>query len=230
MAHEGSVMPDDYKDYVYRLTYFLLGKVAHFIPRSVKPNTITVMAFFSSIIACILLFVVPGPEAFILWTVFNFIWYILDALDGIHARLTHQTSEYGAYLDHFFDTAYFIFMLTAFAVRFDLTHTIYLFILFLRCTAATNVFLVQVHTGKLLLGRFSGGLELVLFSAAMILSYYFPHLNLVEHTQNSHALYWINTLDLTNNVFMKITLLFYLFGVPMTFWQQNQFVRRHAKQ
>lgn len=230
MSNEGVIMPDDYKDYIYRITYFLLGKVAHLIPRSIKPNQITTTAFISSMIACALLYFVKSPKAYLYWVVFNTLWYILDALDGIHARMTYQTSEYGAYLDHFFDTAYFIFMLTVFSVRFDLTGTLYLFILFLRCTAATSTFLVQMHTGRLLLGRFSGGLELVLFSATMILSYYFPHLNLAEHTQNSLALYWIHALDLTSGVFMKITLMFYLIGVPMTFWQQTRFVKRYSEQ
>ncbi len=228
MANEGVIMPDDYKDYIYRLTYFLLGKIAHCIPKSISPNQITFAAFSCSMIACFFLVVVPDPSAFILWTVFNLLWYLLDALDGIHARLTHQTSEYGAYLDHFLDTGYFIFMLTAFAMRFQLFQPLYIFILLLRSTAATSVFLVQIHTGRLLLGRFSGGLELLLFSNCMILSYYFPHFDLSQHTSNPHLLYWIHALGLTSGVFMKVTLWLYIFGVPMTFWQQARFVKRYA--
>ena len=44
----------------------------------------------------------------------NFIWYILDALDGLHARLSHQTSEFGAFLDHFLDNLFFVVMFTVF--------------------------------------------------------------------------------------------------------------------
>lgn len=101
------IMPDDYKDVIYRITYFLLGKVAHFIPRSITPNTLTITAFISALTGCLLLYLVQTPAAFLYWALFNFIWYMLDALDGIHARLTGQTSEFGAFLDHFLDNIFF---------------------------------------------------------------------------------------------------------------------------
>src|SRR3990167_7235244 len=166
-------MPEDYKDIIYRLTYFLLGKVAHYIPRSVSPNQITIVAFVSAMIACALLYFISSPMAYLYWAIFNFIWYVLDALDGIHARLTRQTSEYGAFLDHVLDNIFFLIMFTVFTIKFDLSHPLYVLALMTRITAAVMVFIVQVHTGKLYLSKLSGGLELLLMTTVMLLFYFF---------------------------------------------------------
>ena len=61
MSDEQALMPEDYKDIIYRLTYFLLGKVAHYIPRSVSPNQITIVAF-----VCVALFYFIPDGVFIL--------------------------------------------------------------------------------------------------------------------------------------------------------------------
>ena len=89
MSEESVIMPDDYEDVVYRFTYFLLGKIAHRIPRSITPNQITIAAFISALVGCALLYFIKSPVAYLWWVLFNFIWYILDALDGIHARLSN---------------------------------------------------------------------------------------------------------------------------------------------
>ena len=109
MKTNNVVIPEDYKDLVYRLTYFFLGKIAHLVPRSIKPNQITMLSFTSALIGTALLYFVQTPAAYLYWILFNFIWYLLDAMDGIHARLTQQTSEFGAFLDHALDNIYFIF-------------------------------------------------------------------------------------------------------------------------
>lgn len=226
MSTKSVIIPEDYKDVVYRVTYFLLGKIAHLIPRSIKPNQITIAAFFSAMLGTALLYIVQTPMAYIYWMIFNFIWYVLDALDGIHARLSQQCSEYGAFLDHALDNMYFIFMFTVFAIKFDLTHILYIYILLLRVTAALMVFAVQLHTKRIYLCSISGGSELLLFSMAMFLTFLFPHLNLAEHTPNPFLLHIIDLLNLQKGLFLKLMLLIYAIGVPITFVLQFRFVKR----
>ena len=226
MSDEQALMPEDYKDIIYRLTYFLLGKVAHYIPRSVSPNQITIVAFVSAMIACALLYFISSPMAYLYWAIFNFIWYVLDALDGIHARLTRQTSEYGAFLDHVLDNIFFLIMFTVFTIKFDLSHPLYVLALMTRITAAVMVFIVQVHTGKLYLSKLSGGLELLLMTTVMLLFYFFPYFDPSLYTSNAVFLHLIQVLDLQQGAFMKITLWIYLVGVPISFIFLFRFVKQ----
>ena len=220
-----NLVPSDCNDYLYRATYFLLKPFVPFIPCSISPNTITLCAFLSAMVGTALLMIIPTPAAYLYWVLFNFIWFILDALDGLHARYTHQTSEYGAFLDHALDNIYFIFMFTVFAYRFDLLHMLYVYIIALRITASLMVYLVHSHTRHYILGRFTGGLEFLLMNAAMILSYYYPYINPTHLTQNHFLLQAIHFLDLQHGLFMKLALLVYFVGVPINVFLQFRFVR-----
>lgn len=224
MNAENKIIPSDYHDYLYRFTYYLLSFIAPYIPRSITPNQITMLAFFFAMVGNGFLVFNHTSVAYLYWTGFNLIWFLLDALDGMHARLSEQSSEYGAFLDHAMDNIYFLFMLTAFAVKFDLMHILYVYIIILRVTAALMVFTVQCHTKRLYLGKFSGGLEFLLFSGAMVLSYYFPHTNPMNWTSNIHIQNAIIWLNMQQGVFMKIALLFYFIGVPFAIAQQFSFV------
>lgn len=226
MQNKNGVIPSDYNDYIYRLTYYLLTPLAPHIPKRISPNQITVLAFLSALTGTALLYFIKTPMAYIYWVIFNLIWFLLDALDGMHARLSNQSSEYGAFLDHALDNIYFIFMLTVFAAKFDLLHMLYIYIIILRVTAAVMVFTVQCHTKRLYLSRFSGGLEFLLFSTAMILSYYYPHMNPALLTTNSFLLKCIDALSLQQGLFMKCALLVYFIGVPVNMILQFQFVKK----
>lgn len=215
MSDNGVVMPEEYRDVIYRLTYHYLGKIAPYIPNRLSPNVITFSAFCFACLGCLLLYVVPSPVAFLYWALCNFIWYILDALDGIHARLSHQTSEFGAFLDHFLDNVFFIVMFFVFTLRFDLAYPLYILIMLMRFTAATTVFIVQHHTGRLHLGRFSGGGELLLMTLVMLLSYAYPYFNPALQVTNTTLLYWITHLHLQQGFFMKLILLVYLIAIPV---------------
>lgn len=225
MNTKNHIIPSDYHDYLYRFTYYLLSFVAPYIPRAVSPNQITMLAFFFAMLGNGFLFFIHTPAAYLYWVLFNLIWFLLDALDGMHARLSEQSSEYGAFLDHAMDNIYFLFMLTVFAAKFDLTHILYVYIIILRVTAALMVFTVQCHTKRLYLGKFSGGLEFLLFSSAMVLSYCFPHMNPMNWTNNTVAQHAISLLHMQQGVFMKIALLFYFIGVPFAIFQQFRFVK-----
>lgn len=224
------VIPDDYKDVIYRFAYFFIAKLAPYIPKSVKPNQLTLTAFISALIGTFLLWWVDTPLAYIYWMIFNFIWFVFDALDGIHARFTGQTSEFGAFLDHALDNIYFIFMFTAFVVKFDLAHTLYLYIIFLRFTAATIVFVMQSHTNRLWLTKVSGGTEFLLFMLVMALSYAFPNFNPATLTTNPTLLHWINLLSLQQGCFMKVVLWIYFIAVPIVFIMQFKFMKDVLRQ
>ena len=229
MNTKQKMIPTDYQDYLYRFTYFLLSYVAHYVPKSITPNQITLTAFGFAMLGNGLLYFIHTPQAYLYWVGCNLIWFLLDALDGMHARLSNQTSEYGAFLDHAMDNVYFLFMLTVFALKFDLTHILYVYIIILRVTAAVTVFTAQCHTKKLYLAKFSGGLEFVLLSLAMILSYLFPNGDLTHWVHHPLLQQVIILLDLQQGVFMKLALLIYFIGAPIAILQQFRFVHTVLK-
>jgi phosphatidylglycerophosphate synthase len=224
------VIPSDYNDYIYKITYRLLTPLAPYIPKRISPNQITIAGFISAMIGTTLLYFVSSPMAYIYWIIFNLLWFMLDALDGMHARLTKQSSEMGAFLDHALDNIYFLFMLTIFAVKFDLLHVLYFYIVILRVTASLMVFVVQCHTNKIYLTRISGGFETLLFSAAMMLTYYYPHINPALLTDNAFLKASIDALSLQHGIFMKCALLPYFIGVPITIVLQFRFVKKELTQ
>jgi phosphatidylglycerophosphate synthase len=226
IAQKNMIIPEDYQDLIWKATYFILGKIAPFVPRSIHPNYITYTAFISALLGCFLLYVIDTPMAYLYWFVCNFIWYLLDALDGIHARLTGQTSSFGGFLDHYLDNIFFAVMLTVFVLKFDLAYPLYIYAIILRVTAALMVFLVETHTDRFYLGTATGGLELILFSTVMILSYFFPDLNLSQHLSNPTALMIIEKLHLQSGLFMKLALMVYIIGVPVNMVAQWRFVKR----
>ena len=226
MSSSKAIIPDDYQDYVYRFTYWVLGKIAHLVPSKISPNQITIAAFSFAMMGTYLLYAIKTPSAYLYWVLFNFLWYIFDALDGIHARLTNQSSEYGAFLDHALDNIYFLAMFTVFVIKFDLMHMLYIYIIFLRITTSVMVFTVQCHTNRLYLDKFSGGTELILFSAAMILTYFFPNYNPLFHTISTTTASWIEYLNLDSGLFMKLALLVYFVGSPIYIVKQFIFVKR----
>ena len=225
-----NLVPPNYNDYLYRLTYFLMKPLAPYVPRSISPNQITVVSFLSAMIGTAILFFMKSPAAYLYWVFFNFIWFLLDALDGIHARYSNQTSEYGAFLDHALDNIYFLFMFTVFVQKFHLLNIVYVYAIILRTTASLMVFLSQCHTKQVYLGRFTGGLEFILLSTVMILSYCYPDFNPAQHTSNATLLHAIQLLDLQQGMFMKLVLLFYSVGIPFNMIFQFRFVMRMTSQ
>ena len=228
--NQNTIVPSNYNDYIYKLTYQFLAPLVPYIPRKITPNQITIAGFFCALIGTGLLYFISTPIAYIDWVIFNLLWFFLDALDGMHARSSNQGSEYGAFLDHTLDNIYFIFMLTVFAAKFDLLHLLYLYIIILRVTASAVVFIVQAHTKKVYLSRVSGGFETLLFSIAMILSYCYPTMNPAMLTTDPFLLKWIFLLDLQKGFFLKCALFPYFIGIPITFFLQFRFVKKELMQ
>ena len=99
MKNKNIIIPSDYNDYIYRFTYYCMSYIAPHISRKITPNQITVLGFIAAMIGTALLYFVQTPAAYLYWVLFNFIWFLLDTLDGMHARLSQQSSEFGAFLD-----------------------------------------------------------------------------------------------------------------------------------
>ena len=227
MATAKTGMPtEEINDVIYLYTYRVLRRVALLIPASIKPNQISFLAFFCSMTSCVFLYFISSPAAFLYWIFFNTLWYVFDTLDGMHARITDQTSEFGGFLDHFFDNVYFLFMFSVFIVKFHLLHPFYIFIILMRFTICTVVFLVQNHTGKMYLSKFSGGGEFLLMTGVMLLSYALPHFNLLPYITSPILLKAAVWLSLDSGVFMKLILIFYLIGMLPSFVAQYLFARR----
>ncbi len=217
-----NIMPSDYEDIIYRWTYLALKGVARYIPSSIHPNKISFAAFLSAMTACAFMYFDSSPTGCLYWVIFNLMWYVLDTLDGLHARLSGQTSEFGGFLDHFLDNVFFVFMFTVFTMRFDLLHPLYIFIILMRFTASTVVFLVQHHTRTMYLTKFSGGGEMLLMTAAVLLSYFYPAFDLTQYIS-------VSGLYLEQGVFMKLTLLIYMVGIPINMALMYRFAFRQCK-
>ena len=80
---------------VKKPSYFLS---AIFISFGVKPNTVTYLSLYLSIIA-FLVFVFLPSEYYLLAAILLNLWNILDAVDGNIARYTGKTSLFGHFLD-----------------------------------------------------------------------------------------------------------------------------------
>lgn len=96
------------------------------IPRSMSPNTITVINNLVNwglyILAFAALNVDPktGSNYLIASAILNFIAMMLDCLDGMHARATNQCSKLGEFLDHWFDAIHVALVSGSIAYAFKL--------------------------------------------------------------------------------------------------------------
>lgn len=102
---------------VKKPSYFL---AAIFIILGIKPNTVTYLSLYLSIIA-FLVFVFFPSEYFLLAAILLNLWNVLDAVDGNIARYTGKTSLFG----HFLDTVacYFTIALSFLAIGFAADHS-----------------------------------------------------------------------------------------------------------
>jgi len=104
--------------FVKKPSYYLS---AVFIKAGFKPNTVTYMSLYASLIA-FLIFIFSTSEYYLLAAIFLNLWNILDAVDGNVARYTGQTSKFG----HFLDTVacYYTIALSFLAIGYVAEHTV----------------------------------------------------------------------------------------------------------
>jgi phosphatidylglycerophosphate synthase len=80
-----------------------------FVPRSVTPNTITLIGFAGDLVAGAALFLAAGAPAWFAVAVAAIILHMIaDAVDGAVARARGQSSKFGAFLDQMTDNFSFI--------------------------------------------------------------------------------------------------------------------------
>ena len=91
------------RDFVDQMTYGTYFKLARWIPARVTPNQLTALSFFWALAASGTLAFWDRPAGFLTAALCLYLHSFFDALDGIHARRTGQTSALGHFLDHFMD-------------------------------------------------------------------------------------------------------------------------------
>jgi phosphatidylglycerophosphate synthase len=94
-----------------------LKKIAAYIPSSVSPNTITLLNFILINILCIST-IYKNPAIF---SGSLFLYWIIDTLDGIHAKNTNQITKFGGILDQCIDV-YSILLITYMLIHLYLPH------------------------------------------------------------------------------------------------------------
>ena len=94
-----------------------LKKIATYIPSSVSPNTITLLNFILINILCIST-IYKNPAIF---SGCLFLYWIIDTLDGIHAKNTNQITKFGGILDECIDV-YSILLITYMLIHLYLPH------------------------------------------------------------------------------------------------------------
>lgn len=90
------------------------------------PNQVTILGLLTALGSAYLVFSGEFILALIIWWLSR----LLDALDGIYARATNQTSDFGAFLDIQFDMLAYSAMVIAFALQFPELSLQWLVILF----------------------------------------------------------------------------------------------------
>ncbi len=160
-------------DLVDRLAYPHLVKLQRFIPRTVTPNSISWTGFFSVVIATSTLMLVKHPVALLVFVVFILAYSALDCLDGIHARMTGQTSRFGEFLDHFLDQLSSLLVWFSLLLRFDLFTPIYVFIVLSVMTINTLAFVYRALSGHLYVGALGPTTNLVALCIGFIAIFVF---------------------------------------------------------
>lgn len=166
--------PSSNRDITDRLLYPILHRVVGLIPPSVHPNTITLAALACAFLAAGLLALWPSPVALPLCAVLLVAWIILDSFDGIHARNTGQSSNFGGFLDHFGDACGMFFLQVAIIVRFDIAEPVVFCALLFRQALAAWTYIIQVHAGKLYIPSLGWSFEIYAYASLIVAAFFLP--------------------------------------------------------
>jgi len=190
------------RDIFDNLLYPLLSKFVVYIPGFIHPNVLTLGAIFSACATAAVFAFFPGPSAYLYCAGLLLCWIVLDSCDGIHARNTGQSSEFGAFLDHAGD-AFGLFVLhLAFVYRLDIQSPVLIGALLLRQAMNGWVFLIQNYAGKLHLPTAGWSVEIYTVAALMIAKFLFP--------DQTFSIGPLPEFDIIGNA-----LLFYYIAVPV---------------
>ncbi len=120
VAIKNATIKNDCRDVAFEALKPAYEWVGGLVPRSITPNQLTLMGLFSAALGSALLVWWPATTACFVAGILIFLYETFDALDGIHARNTGQSSPFGGYLDAVIDSAQAVMVFTAIIVRFDL--------------------------------------------------------------------------------------------------------------
>lgn len=94
-----------FSDYV--VTKYLAVPLLNLIPKTVRPNAMTLTSGLCALLAFVIMLQAPTGH-YHLWFLIPFLlmgYMLLDFMDGMQARRTQMFSPLGEFLDHFFDSA-----------------------------------------------------------------------------------------------------------------------------
>lgn len=201
------------KDIIDQCFYPLVNRIANFISPAISPNQLSFLGFTFGMMGAISLLIIPGNWSPIICSVFLFLWWILDALDGIHARRTGQSSPFGGFLDHFLDTILIVFLLFAIAIRFEMLTPFFLLLILFRLGAQSLFFLEQSFTHVLNIPTIGPSAEtFVLIGTLIAYSFFSVDFMLFTHIPLLAKYAQIIGIDKLN--FVKIGALGYLIFLP----------------
>jgi archaetidylinositol phosphate synthase len=218
-------------DLVDRLTYPWFEKLARYIPARVTPNSITAVGFCMMLVACFGLMAIRSPSGLIVFVVFSLISNALDALDGIHARATGQTSKFGDFLDHFFDQFSALLVSFGLLVRFDLFTPLYVGIVMSLMTINTLAFVYKSTAGYLYIGHVGPTTSLVLVCVAFVLIVVLNDPVLFAfHPEDPVVARALESLGVRTVNLGKLTLLISLPMLPSSFYLFYGLARKHVRE
>lgn len=95
----------DNKSILLTITKPFFSRFLSFLPPTLKPNTITITGFIAVLANYIFIHLgIKGYSSGYLFGSFALLLYLFaDNIDGMHARLTNQTSKLGGFLDQWID-------------------------------------------------------------------------------------------------------------------------------
>lgn len=102
----------------------MLLSAAIWIGRYLSPNQISVIAFFSGLISCFLIFSRLIYPALIFWLLNR----IIDGLDGTVARISNRQTDWGGYLDIMLDFVIYALIPISFTLVYSSAYYSYLFL------------------------------------------------------------------------------------------------------
>ena len=128
----------------YYLVYApIFEKIESYVPRQITPNMISCTSF----ILLTALFLTKSYYNPYIFSACLFIYWILDNIDGIHARNTKQTSTLGEIIDHCGDAYYTIIILYMFFNIFQIKIDKWLIVLITLCINIKH--LLSFYTNEL---------------------------------------------------------------------------------
>ena len=214
---ERPVLASGNRDIVDRFLYHaILVRIAPYIPRSITPNQITLAAFFCFLSGSLSLLMIESPVALLLQVAGIAFGLTLDCLDGLHARLSGQTSRFGSFFDHYCDQIAYLFFYFAIVIRFKLATPVFLFLIMARMTLAAVAFLHQAETRAFELPPTGPSFEYAVYCLFLCWSFVQPGdlVVLSNWVTNVRLLELVERFDLNHLTVMKVAILGYAASLP----------------